>query len=144
MRDMLEKKQHTILTEKDEIIQDRANLRQRISIFEKEIDDYKKYVDEDKRQIETLMKEKEILSKSLQRQQAVQMDQNKLIFIQEQSKKKLELELDTYFIESGKQKKMISQLERERDRLAEEQIDLTQTIEDNMEEIRQKKVKKFF
>lgn len=139
LRDVLEKKIVSITQEKDELTGDRFNLRHRIAIFEKQIDDYKKYLDEDKRTIDGLGKEKDTLNKSIQRQQALQKDTQKLIHIQEQTRKKLELELDTFFIESGKQKKTINQLERERDRLAEEQIELTQTIQDNLEDIRAKK-----
>lgn len=139
-RDILEKKILILTQEKDEVTNDRVNLRQRIAQFEREIEDYKKYMDDDKRAMDGLVKEKDILNKTLQRQQALQKDTAKLIHIQEQTRKKLELELDTFFIESGKQKKKISQLERERDRLAEEQIELTQTIQDNMEDIRTKKV----
>ncbi|CAH1154041.1 unnamed protein product [Phaedon cochleariae] len=139
VRESLEKRILVITAEKDEIINDRNNLRQRVAVFEKEIDDYKKYIDEDKRNMDVLAKEKDVLNKSLQRQQAVQKEQSKLIYIQEQSKKKLELELDTFFVESGKQKKKLSQLERERDKLAEDQLELTTTIEENMEDIRLKK-----
>ncbi|CAH2007025.1 unnamed protein product [Acanthoscelides obtectus] len=139
-RELLEKKILAMNTEKDELNSDRTKLRQRIYMLEKEMDDFKKYIDEDKRHIEGMMKEKDVLTKSVQRMQVLQQDQNKLIFIQEQSKKKLEVELDLYFIENNKQKKAIGQLERERDKLAEDHIELTQTIEDNMEDIRQKKV----
>lgn len=139
-RDFLEKKIVVITQEKDEVVNDRLTLRQRIWQFEKQIEDFKKYMDEDKRALDGLVKEKDILNKTLQRQQALQKDTVKLIHIQEQTKKKLELDLDTFFIESGKQKKTINQLERERDRLAEEQIELTETIQDNMEDIRIKKV----
>lgn len=140
MRDALEKKILGLTQEKDEVTNDRMSLRHRIAQFERQIDEFKKYMDEDKRAMEGLVKEKDVLNKSLLRQQAVQKDTAKLIHIQEQTRKKLELELDTFFIESGKQKKNINQLERERDRLAEEQIELTQTIQDNMEDIRIKKV----
>lgn len=140
MRDLLEKKILALTQEKDEVINDRMSLRHRIAQFERQIDEFKKYMDEDKRAMEGLVKEKDVLNKTLQRQQALQKDTAKLIHIQEQTRKKLELELDTFFIESGKQKKNINQLERERDRLAEEQIELTQTIQDNMEDIRIKKV----
>lgn len=139
IREGLEKKILMATQEKNEIMSSRNILRHRIVSFEREIDDLKRVIDEHKRMAEGLVKEKDILNKQLQRQQAVQADTQKLIYIQEQTKKKLELELDTFFIESGKQKKIISTLERERDRLAEEQIELTQTIQDNMEDIREKK-----
>lgn len=139
-RDGLEKKILGLTQERDELVNDRLGLRHRIFQFEKQIEEFKRYMDEDKRAMEGLVKEKDSLNKTLQRQQALQKDTAKLIHIQEQTRKKLELELDTFFIESGKQKKLINQLERERDRLAEEQIELTQTIQDNMEDIRIKKV----
>ncbi|XP_076265822.1 cilia- and flagella-associated protein 58-like [Rhynchophorus ferrugineus] len=139
LKDILEKKVLSSNQEKDELTMEKANMRQRIAILEREIDDYKRFADEDKRAIDTVNKEKDILNKNIQRQQAVARDQLKLIQIQDQSKKKLELELDTFFIESGKQKKQIHQLELERDRLAEEQQELTKTIEDNLDDIREKK-----
>ncbi|XP_057669299.1 cilia- and flagella-associated protein 58-like [Diorhabda carinulata] len=139
-RELMEKKMMVVIKDKDDTTSDRDNLRQKISVLVKEIEDFKKYVDEDKRNIEVMVKEKDILNKTLQRQQVIQKDQQKLIQIQEQAKRKLEVELDLFFIESGKHKKLISQLERERDRLTEEQLDFTNTIQDQLEDIRQKKV----
>lgn len=140
VRVVLEKKIRVIQHDEDEIIADRNNLRVRLMTMERQIEDIKKFYDEDKRTIETLTKEKDILNKALIRQQGMQKDLNKLIQIQEQSKKKLEVELDTIFVENSKQKKIISQLERERDKFAEEQLDLSRTIEEHVEEIRIKKV----
>ncbi|XP_050310350.1 cilia- and flagella-associated protein 58-like [Anthonomus grandis grandis] len=139
LKDAAEKKIITMNTEKDEITLEKTNIRQRVALLEREIDDYKRFADDDKRAMETINKEKDILNKTIQRQQVVARDQLKLIQIQDQSKKKLEVELDSFFLESGKQKKQIHQLERERDKLAEEQLDLTKTIEDCMDDIRQKK-----
>lgn len=139
-KDSTDKRILTLNSEKDELQLDRNNIRQRIAILEKEIDDYKRFADEDKRILDTVTKEKDVLNKTIQRQQVVASDQLKLIQIQDQSKKKLELELDSFFLESGKQKKQIHQLERERDKLAEEQLELAKTIEDNMDDIREKKV----
>lgn len=68
----------------------------------------------------------------------------KIIKIQEQSKRKLESEIDEFKLETGKQRKQISYLERERDRLAEEELDLTNKIETLMEDIRYKKVEYFW
>ncbi|KAL1494784.1 hypothetical protein ABEB36_010327 [Hypothenemus hampei] len=134
-----EKRILTLNSEKDELQLEKNNMRHRIAILEKEIDDYKRFADEDKRANETVTKEKDILNKTIQRQQVVARDQLKLIQIQDQSKKKLEVELDSLLLESGKQKKQIHQLERERDKLAEVQLELTKTIEYNMDDIREKK-----
>lgn len=67
-------------------------------------------------------------------------DHLKLIKIQEQRNSKLETEIDEFKIENNKQKKQIGYLERERDRLVEEQIDLSNSIENLMDDIRDKKV----
>lgn len=67
-------------------------------------------------------------------------DHLKLIRIQEQSRQKLELEIDDFKVETSKQKKQIVSLEHERDRLAEEQLDLTSKIDNLMYEIGLKKV----
>ncbi|XP_060527691.1 cilia- and flagella-associated protein 58-like [Cylas formicarius] len=139
IKENLEKRIQVLNSEKDELVLEKTSIRQRIVVFEKEIDDYKRYADEDKRAIEMTAKEKDVLNKTIQRQQIVAGDQLKLIQIQEQSKKKLEIELDAFFIETNKQKKHIQQLERERDRLTEEKIELTKDVEDKMEEIRSKK-----
>ncbi|XP_030757675.1 cilia- and flagella-associated protein 58-like [Sitophilus oryzae] len=139
LKDALEKRLIVVNQEKDESLMDKNSMRQRIALLEHEIDDYKRFAMEDKRIIETINKEKDVLNKTILRQQVVARDQLKLIQIQDQSKKKLELELDSFFIESGKHKKQIHHLEVERDRLAEEQQDLTKTIEDNLDDIREKK-----
>lgn len=67
-------------------------------------------------------------------------DHLKLIKIQDQRNTKLETEIDEFKIETKKQMKQISYLERERDRLVEEQIDLSNNIENLMDDIRDKKV----
>lgn len=139
-----EKRIRMVLQEKDEMITDRNNLRVRLLAIERQVEESKKFYDEDKRTIETLAKEKDVLNKTLQKQQGAQKDLNKLIQIQEQSKKKLEVELDSLFVENSKQKKLITQLERDRDRLAEEQLDLSRTIEEHVEDIRTKKVRRLF
>lgn len=49
-------------------------------------------------------------------------------------------EIDEYVIEGGKQTKHIGYLEKERDRMIDEQLDLTQKIEDIMDDMKFKKV----
>lgn len=69
-------------------------------------------------------------------------DHLKLIKIQEQSRQKLEIEIDDFKVENTRQKKQIGALERERDRLAEEELDLTSKIDSLTYEITLKKVKR--
>lgn len=72
---------------------------------------------------------------------AMTQDHLKLIRIQEQSRQKLEIEMDEFKIDNSKQRKQIVSLERERDKLAEEQLDLTSKIDNLVYEITLKKVK---
>lgn len=71
---------------------------------------------------------------------AVNKDQQRLIKIQEQGKKKLETELDSYIVDNNKQAKTITALERQKNTLAEDEINLTKKVEDCMDDIKLKKV----
>lgn len=68
----------------------------------------------------------------------------KLIKIQEQARRKLVSEIDTHIIEGNKKIKQICYLEKERDRLLEEQLNLTKKIEDYMDEAKLRKVCSWF
>lgn len=120
---------------------DRNALRHKMTIIDKEIEDAKKEIIEHKRTTEEVLKEKNNLAKMVVKTQAVNKEQGRLIKIQQKSKEKLEQELDMFFMENNKQKKEIASLQKEKDRCAESQIELTKKIEDLVEEVRQKKVK---
>jgi chromosome segregation ATPase len=141
-RDIYEKRMYVMESEKADTISDRNQLRQRLALFEKEIDDLKRQVEAGKRTIENINREKEITTKTIVRYEAVNKDQQKLIKIQEQGKKKLEAELDNFIIDTNKQMKQILTLERQKNSLAEEQLNLTKKIEDTMDDIKLKKVKR--
>ncbi|XP_068899538.1 cilia- and flagella-associated protein 58-like isoform X1 [Tenebrio molitor] len=138
-RDIYEKRMYVMESEKADTISDRNQLRQRLALFEKEIDDLKRQVEAGKRTIENINREKEITTKTIVRYEAVNKDQQKLIKIQEQGKKKLEAELDNFIIDTNKQMKQILTLERQKNSLAEEQLNLTKKIEDTMDDIKLKK-----
>ncbi|XP_066253136.1 cilia- and flagella-associated protein 58-like [Euwallacea similis] len=138
-KEIAEKRILLINSQKNEIETDKATMAQRIEVLEKQIHDHKRVADENKRIIETINKEKDVLNKTIQQQQAVARDQLKLIQIHDQSKKKLEFERDSFFLESGKHKKQIHHLERERDKLTEDQLELAKSVEDNIDDLREKK-----
>lgn len=126
--------------EKKDMIEERDKLRHTIHGLEKELDKELAVIEEDKRQMEFMTREKDILNKNVLRHQALTRDHVKLLKLQQQTKKKLELEIESYQIERGKQAKQVSYLEKEKDRLLEEELDLTKKIEDTMEDVRLKKV----
>ncbi|XP_045475100.1 cilia- and flagella-associated protein 58-like [Harmonia axyridis] len=143
MKDLYDKKLLAMDSDKNDVIQERNKLRQRLIIIEKEVDDMKKQADSEKRAMDSIAREKDIMNKSIMRQQGLAQEQQKLIKIQEQQKKKLEGELDMFYLETNKQKKVISRLERERERLADEHLDMTRQIEEAMEQIKLKKTQIF-
>lgn len=135
----MEKKFYLIEAEKTELAADRIKLRQRIAVFEKEIDDLKRQVDHNQRNVENANREKEMVVKNVQRLEAVNANQQKLIKIQQQGRRKLESELDNFVIENTKHTKTIATLERQKNQMAEEHLDLTKKIEDAMDDIKLKK-----
>lgn len=122
---------------------DNDKVKQFIMQMEREVDESKKKGEDIKRNLEKLTRDKDIMTKNMLRQQGVQRDQLKLIKIQQQAKKKLETEIYNYVIERGNTAKQIKYLEKERDRLVEEQLELSKKIEDYMDEFKLKKVFNF-
>ncbi|KAI4460742.1 cilia and flagella-associated protein 58-related [Holotrichia oblita] len=140
-KEIVEARIKQIEDEKSDINVDREKLRQMIGNMSREIDLMKRQTDNDKRSLEHLTREKEIMNKNMVRQQAVSRDHVKLIKIQEQARRKLVSEIDTHIIEGNKKIKQICYLEKERDRLLEEQLNLTKKIEDYMDEAKLRKAK---
>ncbi|XP_066139447.1 cilia- and flagella-associated protein 58-like [Euwallacea fornicatus] len=138
-KEIAEKRILLINSQKDELEIDKASMTERIEALEKQIHDYKRVADENKRIIETINKEKNVLNKTIEKQQVVAREQLKLIQIHDHTKKKLEVERDSFFLENEKHKKQIHHLETERDKLKGDQLDLVKTVEDNVENLHEKK-----
>ncbi|CAH0721042.1 unnamed protein product, partial [Brenthis ino] len=115
---------------------DRENLRQQVSVMEREIMLNKKQAEADKREIENLNREKDILNKNMQKIQNEAMENLQIINRQEQRRKQLEHELDTSASQINKQRLVIRQLEKDKDRMLEETIALNEKIDDISEEVR--------
>lgn len=159
-KEVLDKKLKIAEEDRDGVVVEREKLRITVANMEREIQGVKKSADQDKRELDNCAREKDILNKNILRHQgkilaspykqltqytffvAMTQDHLKLIRIQEQSRQKLETEIDEFKIENSKQKKQILSLERERDRLSEEQLDLTSKIDNLLYEITMKKVKR--
>lgn len=69
MKDLYDKKMQAMDSDKNDVIQERNKLRQRLVIIEKEVDDMKKQADAEKRAMDSIAREKEIMNKSIMRQQ---------------------------------------------------------------------------
>ena len=103
-------------------------LRSTIQTLEKELDTAKKEQEKDKKAIDELTRERDLLNKNLSSASKNTEKQVNLIKTHDQSIKHLEQEINNYKEEAGKQRKIIFQLEKERDRYISEASELTQRV----------------
>lgn len=129
----LERAKYLLELEKDK-------MKGNVGIMERECVLSKRQTEQDTKQIDTLSKEKEILHKNLIRTQGAIDQHGKLIKIQEQSKRKLEGDVRNLHHELVAQKKICFRLEKEKIKAVEGTLDLTQQIEDSMDEMKLKQV----
>ena len=93
-----------------------------------ELEASKKQAEADKKQIDGLVRERDLLHKEMLKAVSATTKQLSLVKLHEQSKKNLEQEIQNYKEEAQKQRKIIYQLEKERDRYINEASDLTQKV----------------
>ncbi|XP_050681914.1 cilia- and flagella-associated protein 58-like [Leptidea sinapis] len=115
---------------------ERNTLRQQVSVMEREIMLNKKQTEADKREIENLNREKDILNKNMQKIQSDALENLQVITRQEQQRKQLEHELEVSNGQINKQRLIIRQLEKDKDRMLEETIVLNEKIDETAEEVR--------
>ncbi|KAF5307653.1 hypothetical protein FQR65_LT06708 [Abscondita terminalis] len=139
LREKYDKKLIKLEYEKQKVVEERNKLDQNQLNIEKQMALYKKQTEADQRTINTMSKEKEMLNQNILKHQALLREHITLIKMQEQSKKKLTAEIEEHVEEISKQRKNLTSLEKERDRLVEEGLDLTQKIEDTLDEVKMKK-----
>ena len=99
-----------------------------MSFFSTELDACKKQAEQDKKTIDGLVRERDLLHKEMIKAVSATTKQLSLVKLHEQSKKNLEQEIQNYKEEAQKQRKIIYQLEKERDRYINEASDLTQKV----------------
>ncbi|CAG9569510.1 unnamed protein product [Danaus chrysippus] len=115
---------------------DRENLRQQVTVMEREIMLSNKQSEADRREIENLNREKEIMNKNMQKIQNEAMENLQIINRLEQRRKQLETELDVSGAQLNKQRLVVRQLEKDKDRMLEETIALNEKIDEVAEEVR--------
>jgi len=121
---------------KAELEQQKETLRNNISGLERECDLLKKHAETDKKAIDELAREKDILNKNLLKAVSSTKKQIDLVKLHEHTKKNLEQEISNYRDEATKQRKIIYQLEKERDRYINEASDLTTKVLHHMEDVK--------
>ncbi|XP_076308256.1 cilia- and flagella-associated protein 58-like [Tachypleus tridentatus] len=114
----------------------REVLKSLVTSLEKELENSNKQVEQNKRTIEDLIREKELLNKNLQKAAGDTQKQINVLKLHEQAKKTLEHEVQNYREEATKQRKILFQLEKERDRYINEARESTEKVISLMEELK--------
>ena len=142
-REAIQRKLRVVEEQKTEADEQRDMFRTQIQSLEKEMEMARKQTDSDKKKIEELMREKDTLNKQCQKAVAATGKQQELVKIHEQAKRNLDQEIVNYREEAQKQRKIIYQLEKERDRYINEASDLTQKVLKHMEEVKVREMEIF-
>ncbi|KAM3835804.1 cilia- and flagella-associated protein 58 [Vipera latastei] len=143
MREIMQRKLRVVEENKTQAECERDTLKNQIAGLEKELEAAKKQSEVDKKAIDELVRERDILNKNLLKAASVTQKQMNLVKLHEQSKKNLEEEIQNYKDEAQKQRKIIFQLEKERDRYINEAGDLTQKVLHHMEDIKLREMQIF-
>ncbi|KAK2500464.1 hypothetical protein MC885_007486, partial [Smutsia gigantea] len=136
IREQIHKKLHQLEDQKSEVEQHKETLKNQILGLEREVEASKKQAELDKKAMDELLRERDILNKNMRKAVNATQKQVDLVKLHEQAKRNLEEEIQSYKDEAQKQRKIIFQLEKERDRYINETSDLTQKVLMNMEDIK--------
>ncbi|NXH14187.1 CFA58 protein, partial [Bucco capensis] len=128
VRDVLQNKLRVAEEQKVDAVHERNTLKNDISGLERELEAAKKQAEIDKKAIDELMRERDLLSKNLVKATNATQKQINLVKLHEQSKRNLEQEIQSYKSEAQKQRKIIYQLEKERDSFINETSELKQKV----------------
>jgi len=142
-REAIQRKLRTIEEQKVDTEHQKETLKNQINALEKEFDSSKKQQEVDKKAIDDLVRERDILNKNLLKAAGATQKQLSLVRLHEQAKKNLEQEIQNYKDEAQKQRKIIYQLEKERDRYINEASDLTQKVLQHMEDVKAREMQIF-
>ncbi|XP_068113940.1 cilia- and flagella-associated protein 58 [Hyperolius riggenbachi] len=142
-RESIQRKFRQMEEQKTEVEQQRETLKNQITGLEREMESAKKQAEMDKKAVDELVRERDMLNKNLLKASGATQKQINLVKLHEQSKKNLEEEIANYKEEAQKQRKIIYQLEKERDRYINEASELTQKVLQHMEDIKVREMQIF-
>ncbi|NXY43113.1 CFA58 protein, partial [Ceuthmochares aereus] len=135
VRDVLQNKLRVAEEEKVDAGHERNTLTNKISGLERDLEASKKQGEIDKKAINELLRERDTLSKNLLKATSATQKQVNLVKLHEQSKRNLEQEIQSYKNEAQKQRKIIYQLEKERDCFINETSELKQKILQHLKDL---------
>lgn len=142
-KDLVSRKLTTTEEMRSETEKNKENLKREIQRLEQEKDLAFKQAEMDKKQIEELIRERDLLNKNLIKAAGQNQKQLNLVRLHEQSKNNLEQEITQFRDEASKQRKIIYQLEKERDKYINEASELTQKVLQSMEDVKVREMQIF-
>ncbi|XP_031574702.1 cilia- and flagella-associated protein 58-like [Actinia tenebrosa] len=143
MREAIQRRLRAVEDQKLEVEQQKETLKSQIAGLEKELEISKKQSEQDRKAIDDLVRERDILNKNLLKAAGATQKQLGVVRLHEQTKKNLEQEIQNYKDEAQKQRKIIYQLEKERDRYINEASELTQKVLQHMEDVKVREMQIF-
>uniref|UniRef100_A0A8B9LB71 Cilia and flagella associated protein 58 n=1 Tax=Astyanax mexicanus TaxID=7994 RepID=A0A8B9LB71_ASTMX len=143
MREAAQRKLRLVENEKLEVEQQTFTLKNQIIGLEREMEIAKKQTESYKKKMDELVREKDTLHKNMIKAANATEKQQDLVRLQKQTKKTLDQEILAYKDEAQKQRKIIFQLEQERDKHINDASDLTQKVLLLMEEIKAQQMQIF-
>ncbi|NWW91669.1 CFA58 protein, partial [Rhynochetos jubatus] len=135
VRGVLQNKLRVAEEQKADAGHERNTLKNEISGLERELEAAKKQAEMDKKAIDELVRERDMLSKNLVKATSATQKQINLVKLHEQSKRNLEEEIQNHKTEAQKQRKIIYQLEKEKDCFINETNELKQKVLQHMKDI---------
>ncbi|NWU74591.1 CFA58 protein, partial [Onychorhynchus coronatus] len=134
-RDVIQNKLRAAEEQKVDAENEKGMLKNQITRLEKELESAKKQSEIDKRATDGLMRERDMLNQNLIKATNATQKQIDLVKLHEQSKQNLEAEIQNYKIEAQKQRKIIYQLEKERDGFINETSELKEKVLHHMKDL---------
>ncbi|KAK7165875.1 hypothetical protein R3I93_005838 [Phoxinus phoxinus] len=143
MREVVQRRFQQMQEQKVEVENQRETLRNQIIGLDREMEAAKNQMDMDKKAIDELVRERGILNKNMIKAANETDEQQNNLKQHEQSKKTLEQEILNYRDEAQKQRKIIFQLEKERDRYINEASEFKKKVLESMEDNKRKEIQIF-
>ncbi|CAL8333656.1 unnamed protein product [Lota lota] len=135
-REAIQKKFHQMEDQKGEAEVQRETLKTQLSVMERELELFRKQAETERKAAEELVRERDMLNKNLIKVTDATGKQQSLMKLQEQAQKNLDQEVHNYREEAQKQRKIIYQLEKDRDRYINETSSLRHKVQQCTDDIK--------
>lgn len=142
-KDMVGRKLQTVEEQKIAIEKQRDQFKREAARLEADREQAVTQNELDRKEIEKLVRDRDLLNKNLIKASGQTQKQLGLVRLHEQQKNNLEQEITQFRDEAAKQRKIIYQLEKERDRYINEASELTQKVLGNMEDVKVREMQIF-